>query len=224
MVDEHYYEKTNWFWDNLDFYDKYDRSNSAVYLGEYAAHENDRRSTLRSALAEAAYMTSLERNGDLVRLVSYAPLLAKRGYTQWTPDLIYFDNTTTCLSINYYVQQLFSTNGGDTYLPTTVVSDEHAASFAASCVKDTNSDDLILKLVSRADIAMLARLDLRAASHIESTATCTVICGDPLAENAFAVPPSVLPATSRIETGQQFTYLVPPYSLSIIRIKTRNAQ
>lgn len=120
MVDEHGYKPPAWFWDNLDRFDAYERTGTKVYLGEYAAHEGNRANTLRSALAEAAYMTSLERNGDLVRLVSYAPLLSKQGRTQWRPDLIYFDNVSITLSVNYYVQKLFSHNQGDFYLPTNV--------------------------------------------------------------------------------------------------------
>ena len=120
MVDEHGYKSPAWFWGNLNRFDAYERTGTKVYLGEYAAHEGNRANTLRSALAEAAYMTSLERNGDLVSLSSYAPLLSKQGHTQWLPDMIYFDNLSITPSINYYVQQLFSSNYGDVYFPTKV--------------------------------------------------------------------------------------------------------
>ena len=120
MVDEHYYKSPAWFLQNLDFYDKYDRSRSRVYLGEYAAHDQGRRTTLRSALAEAAYMTSLERNADVVQMASYAPLLGKIGRTQWNPDLIYFTNTQIVPTINYHAQRLFSVNAGDQLVPCTV--------------------------------------------------------------------------------------------------------
>jgi hypothetical protein len=73
--------------------------------GEYAAHDRGRQATLRSALAEAAYLTHLERNADVVRLASFAPLLARRGHIQWHPDLIYFDKTAVYPTVNYYVQQ-----------------------------------------------------------------------------------------------------------------------
>jgi len=128
MVDEHGYKSPAWFWENLERFDAYDRSGTLVYLGEYAAHDTGRANTLRSALAEAAYMTSLECNGDLVRFSSYAPLLAKQGHTQWRPDLIYFDNTSITPSANYYVQQMFSLNSGSVYLPTAVNIDTPAQS------------------------------------------------------------------------------------------------
>ncbi|MGA4644243.1 alpha-L-arabinofuranosidase C-terminal domain-containing protein [Limisphaera sp. 4302-co] len=116
VVDEHYYVSPAWFWENLQRYDRYDRGRSKVYLGEYAAHDVGRRNTLRSALAEAAYLTALERNGDVVIMASYAPLLGKEGRTQWRPDLIYFTNRRVLRTANYYVQQLFSLNSGDVYL------------------------------------------------------------------------------------------------------------
>ncbi|MDQ3813324.1 MAG: alpha-N-arabinofuranosidase, partial [Armatimonadota bacterium] len=116
MVDEHYYSPPEWFLSNLHRYDSYSRAKSKVYLGEYASRGN----TLFNALAEAAYMASLERNGDIVHLASYAPLLARVGHTQWNPDLIYFDNSSVFPTVNYHVQQLYGNNAGDTYLPNTV--------------------------------------------------------------------------------------------------------
>jgi alpha-L-arabinofuranosidase len=222
MVDEHGYKEPDWFWEHLHRFDSYDRTASRVYLGEYAAHDIGRKNTLRSALAEAAYMTSLERNGDVVRLASYAPLLAKQRHLHWIPDLIYFDNTTISPTINYYVQQLFSLNAGDIYLPTTVNSDSDTKTLAASCVQDTESGDIIVKLVSRADVPLRTQIDLSAVGSIAAAATCTVISGDPLAENAFGQPPSILPRTAKIAVAQRFTHAVPAHSLSIIRVKTRN--
>ncbi len=116
MVDEHYYQAPSWFLENLKRYDSYDRGKSKVYLGEYASWG----SRLYNALAEAAYMTSLERNGDVVRLASYAPLLGKDRHTQWNPNLIYFNNAVVVPTVNYYVQQLFSHNSGDSYISTDV--------------------------------------------------------------------------------------------------------
>jgi alpha-L-arabinofuranosidase len=112
MVDEHYYVAPQWFLNNLHRYDSYDRSGPKVYLGEYASRGN----TLFNALSEAAYLTSLERNGDVVHLSSYAPLLAKTGHTQWNPDLIYFDNSSILLTANYHVQRMFGENAGDQWL------------------------------------------------------------------------------------------------------------
>ncbi len=118
IVDEHYYQSPNWFLSNQFRYDSYDRAATKVYVGEYASWGN----SLFNALAEAAYMTALERNGDVVRMASYAPLLGKENHMQWQPNLIYFDNQKVSPSVNYYVQQLFSENQGDVYQPTTVAN------------------------------------------------------------------------------------------------------
>ena len=120
MVDEHGYKSPQWLWENLQRYDAYDRTKSKVYLGEWAAFDDKRRPTLRAAIAEAAYLTALERNADVVRFSSYAPMLAKRDHTHWNPNLIFFTNTEVFPTISYHVQRLFSVNNGDTYLPTTV--------------------------------------------------------------------------------------------------------
>ena len=108
VVDEHMYKSPKWFFENTGRYDSYDRSGPHVYVGEYGSWGN----RLLNALAEAAFMTGLERNGDVVRLASYAPLLAKKGHTQWVPDLIYFDNERVLPSLNYFVQQLFARTAG----------------------------------------------------------------------------------------------------------------
>ena len=117
MVDEHYYNTPGWFINNQDYYDRYDRTKPKVYLGEYAAHLPGRPNNIETALAEALYLTSVERNGDIVSMTSYAPLLAKEGHTQWNPDLIYFNNREVKPTVGYYTQQLYGQNSGDTYLP-----------------------------------------------------------------------------------------------------------
>ncbi len=127
MVDEHGYKPPQWLWENLRRYDAYDRTKSKVYLGEWAAFDDKRRTTLRAAISEAAYLTGLERNADVVRFASYAPLLAKRDHTHWNPNLIYFTNTEVFPTIGYLVQQLFSVNGGDIWLPANVSIPSDAA-------------------------------------------------------------------------------------------------
>jgi alpha-L-arabinofuranosidase len=225
MVDEHGYKEPDWFWENLARFDSYNRAESAVYLGEYAAHDLGRRSTLRSALAEAAYMTTLERNGDLVRLSSYAPLLGKRRHCQWEPDLIYFDNTTIYPTINYYAQQLFGANAGDQYLPTAVDFAEDQT-LAVSCVRDSTSGDIILKLVSRADVSVEARIRLNEVGGIEPAAACTVLSGAPNDENSYSFWHTFVltPQTTTLTVAEQFSYEVPAHSLSVIRIKSQKAE
>jgi alpha-L-arabinofuranosidase len=115
MVDEHYYNSPTWFLQNNNRYDSYDRNGPKVFLGEYASQDNRH----RNALAEAAYMTGLERNADVVRLASYAPLLANEDYVQWRPDMIWFNNRASWGSASYEVQRLFMNNVGDHVVPST---------------------------------------------------------------------------------------------------------
>ncbi|MEV5014870.1 alpha-L-arabinofuranosidase C-terminal domain-containing protein [Streptomyces sp. NPDC053780] len=115
MVDEHYYNSPRWFLQNNDRYDSYDRKGPKVFLGEYASQGN----AWKNALSEAAFMTGLERNADVVKLASYAPLLANEDYVQWNPDMIWFNNHASWGSANYEVQKLFMNNTGDRVVPST---------------------------------------------------------------------------------------------------------
>ncbi|WP_107502105.1 alpha-L-arabinofuranosidase C-terminal domain-containing protein, partial [Streptomyces tricolor] len=115
MVDEHYYNSPQWFLQHNDRYDSYDRSGPKVFLGEYASQGN----AFKNGLAEAAFMTGLERNADVVKLASYAPLLANEDYVQWSPDMVWFNNHASWNSANYEVQKLFMTNVGDRVVPST---------------------------------------------------------------------------------------------------------
>ena len=147
MVDEHYYEQPGWFINNRHFYDGYDRRGPRVYLGEYASKSNG----LYNALAEAAYLCDVERNGDVVAMTSYAPLLARIGATNWNPDLIYFSGWDVYPTPNYAVQRLFGENSGTRYIPAglSVGSDDEGvkARIAASVVEADNGD-IIIKLVT----------------------------------------------------------------------------
>jgi alpha-L-arabinofuranosidase len=122
IVDEHCYAMPDWFLRSATRYDDYDRNGPKVFMGEYAAQSidicsPDNRNNLRCALAEAAFMTGLERNSDVVVMSSYAPLFGHEEAWQWRPNLIWFDNLASCATPNYYVQQLFSQNRGDVVLP-----------------------------------------------------------------------------------------------------------
>ncbi|MCO1338832.1 hypothetical protein BJH93_08005 [Kocuria polaris] len=113
MVDEHYYNDPSWFLGNDERYDSYDREGPHVFLGEYASRGN----TFANALAEAAFMTGLERNSDVVEMASYAPMFANEDYVQWAPDMMWFDNDESWGSVNYYNQKLWMTNVGDEVVP-----------------------------------------------------------------------------------------------------------
>lgn len=212
MVDEHYYRNPDWFLANLHRYDNYNRAGTKVYVGEYASWGN----SLFNALAEAAYLTSLERNGDVVRMASYAPLLCKEQHVSWRPDLIYFNNTTVCPSVNYYVQQLFSQNQGDVDLPVEI----SATGLFASCVKETRTGDVILKLVNVTGEKMQSEINLAGVGRLEPVAKKIVLAGDPKVEDTFANPRAVLPVAMECPVGKFFTNELPAWSLTVIRMKT----
>lgn len=217
IVDEHYYTEPNWFISNQKRYDSYDRKSSEVYLGEYASWGNK----MTNALAEAAYMTGLERNGDIVRLASYAPLLAKRNFTQWKTDMIFFDNIHICLTPNYYVQKMFSSNQGDFYFDNVVSKDEQDNTLAASCVKDSKTGDIILKLVNFGTTPGTMNVHLEGFKKMLPQAEKTVLSGNGDDENTFADSQKIVPSKSTFKVSKHFEYSTPAMSLTVIRIKTR---
>ena len=117
IIDEHYYSNPEFFISNTNKYDSYDRKGYKVYVGEYAVTQNTGRGNLRGAVGEAAFMTGMERNSDVVVMASYAPLFVNTNDRRWNPDLIQFDTSRVCGIPSYYVQQMFSQNRGDAVLP-----------------------------------------------------------------------------------------------------------
>lgn len=218
IIDEHYYTDPKWLISNQYRYDKYDRKKSKVYLGEYASWGNK----MINAIAEAAYLTSLERNGDIVVMASYAPLLAKKDFTQWKTDMIFFDNTQICLTPNYYVQKMFMTNQGDTYFDNIILFDKKDSTVASSCVKDSKTGDIILKLVNADSEVKSMEIDLSNFKEISKKAEKTILVGDANDENTFENLEKVIPEKSTINIKPKFSYEAPAMSLSVIRIKTKN--
>ncbi len=214
IVDEHYYNPPGWYIHNQDFYDKYDRSKSKVYLGEYAAHLPGRPNNIESALTEALHLCNVERNGDIVVMTSYAPLLAREGNTQWNPDLIYFNNTEVKPTVGYWVQQLFGQNIGDEYIFSDIKLSNNwdvvTKRIAKSIVRDSKTGDLIVKLVNLLPIEVKASIDLSEYNITTRSAVKTILTGTP--DDRLAKP-----VTENVQFNGQDTF--PPYSFTIIRIK-----
>ena len=218
IVDEHYYETPGWFIHHQEYYDRYDRSKPRVYLGEYAAHLPDRSSCIETALAEALYLTAVERNADVVSMTSYAPLLAKKGHTQWRPDLIYFDNHSVQPTVDYYVQQLYGQHAGTHYLPSTLKVETSRSDvrrrIGLSVTRDEATGDYLLKMVNMLPVEVETKIDLSSLGGLETQATCTVLSGQPADSQA-------IPVSNSIETEQlQNGYRQPAYSFSVIRLKS----
>jgi alpha-L-arabinofuranosidase len=232
IIDEHCYAKPEWFYANTHRYDTYDRSGPKVFMGEYAAQSDytvsvKNRNTLECALAEAAYLTGLERNADVVRMASYAPIFANTEAWQWTPDLIWVDSLNLYGTPNYYVQQLFSRNRGDVVLPVKLDGIETAASglqnFYASATHDDRTGEIILKAVNPGADAKTVNLKLTGLSQIEPEGKATLLTGDNLSEvNSMVAPGKVSPVESKLENAAaNFTYTFSPRSMTVLRIKAR---
>jgi alpha-L-arabinofuranosidase len=148
-VDEHYYMRPEWFYAHADFYDNYPRTRK-VFSGEYAAHPADgNANNLEGALAEAAFLTGVERNADVVLLSSYAPLFARHGFQQWWPDLIWFDEETAYGSPSFYVQKMYSNNMGTEVLdPMGLEKDARERGIYYNASYDAISGEVIVKIVN----------------------------------------------------------------------------
>jgi alpha-N-arabinofuranosidase len=175
-------------------------------------------------MAEAAFITGLERNADLVRMASYAPLFAHVDGWQWTPDLIWYDNLRSYGTPNYYVQKLFSTNVGSRILPTTI---DGAAKNAqnglyASASLDEKTGEVILKTVNSTKDAKSVKLSLGNTAAKGSARTTTLASDDLKAENSLDQPKKVAPVESTLAlSGSAVELSLPAYSLSVVRIPVR---
>ncbi|HVW22439.1 MAG TPA: alpha-L-arabinofuranosidase C-terminal domain-containing protein [Opitutaceae bacterium] len=226
IIDEHCYATPDWFLDNAHRYDGYRRDGPKVFMGEYAAQSVatvsvKNRNTLGCAIAEAAYMTGMERNADVVRMASYAPLFANVDAWQWTPDLIWVDSLRVLRTPDYQVQRLFARNRGDRVLPVRLAGAAPAArgTLFASATRDDASGQVILKLVNSAREPAPARVALAGVRRV-APGTLTVLHGDdPGAVNSFEHPDRIAPYTIEFAPpGPDFEVVLPANSLSVLRL------
>lgn len=222
LVDEHYYRSPEWFLSNANRYDSYDRNGPKVFAGEYACHAPDKENSFLTALSEAAFMTGLERNADVVHMCTYAPLFAHKEAWQWRPDLIWFDNLSFVKTPNYYVQQLFGNNAGTHVLALTMngkaVSGQQ--NLYATAASDARDNTLIIKIantgIDQKKISFI--LDgLKAGVH---AVTLTHLNSSDLnAKNSFETPDLITPKVvhSYIKDNKMDIAL-PPLSFTILRI------
>lgn len=220
MIDEHYYQSPGWFINHYDYYDSYDRNGSKVYLGEYAAHAGGRPSNIETALCEALHICGMERNGDVVAMASYAPLLAKEGRTQWRPDLIYFNNTDINLTVNYYVQKLCGNFCGDEYIASELSLNQQTKGVrervAISTVRSTSTGKVYIKLVNLLDHAVSAKLNLESLWDVFDYPED--IDGKVHLLTGSWDETKATPKDSDIKVGKCLNYELPAYSLSVIEL------
>lgn len=230
IVDEHCYANPSWFFNNSHRYDSYDPTGPKVFMGEYAAQSvaiisTKNQNNLECALSEAAYLTGLERNAAVVRMASYAPLFGNVDAWQWKPNLIWVDSLHIFATPNYYVQQLYSCNRGDTVLPVKLngitTTPEGGQNFYASATHDDATGEIILKAVNPGGDPQNAEITLSGLTEIQPEGKVTTLAGERLdGINSIAHPTAIAPVESAIhDVMGTFTRTFPPHSMTVLRLK-----
>ena len=209
VVDEHYYNPVGWYLNHQDFYDKYARTGTKVYLGEWASKGN----RWENALAEAIHITNIERNADVVTMSSYAPLLARLGHTQWNPDLIYFNGTEVFPTPNYYVQMLSGQNSGTEYIfSDCTVSDQVASDRVKASIVRNDNGEVILKLVNALPAETTLSLDIPGITDF-NTATIQQMAAP---RDTRDLSPEEVKTVTDMSTMNSL--LLPAYSFTVVKL------
>ncbi len=238
LVDEHFYRPEKWFLAQGNRYDNYDRKGPKVFAGEYACHGKGKKwNHFNAALLEAAFMTGLERNADIVHMATYAPLFAHVEGWQWRPDMIWFDNSDSFRTASYYVQQLYAQNKGSNVLPLTmngkpVAGNEDQNGLFASAVIDKETGEYIVKVANTSDTPQEVTINLnglKKKGQDITAATVTTLSSDDInADNTLDNPGRVVPVTKAIPaadlgavTKGVFTYntTLAPKTFSVYKFK-----
>lgn len=230
LVDEHFYRDEHWFLSHGLRYEGYDRKGPKVFAGEYACHGKGKKwNHFETSLYEAAFMTDLERNADVVDMATYAPLFAHVDGWQWRPDMIWYDNTRMFKSVSYYVQQMYACNKGTNVLPLTmngksVAGQEGQDGLFASAVVDKKKGEIIVKVANTSDKAQDVTLNLNGLKGSRS-ATATTLHSDNMdAENTLDNPNLIRPVetTATCVSKKNMTVLndkLPAKSFRMYKIK-----
>lgn len=230
-IDEHYYVPPQWCYENVNFYDKYPRD-VTVFAGEYAAHigngfNRPELNNMESALAEAAFMTGLERNADVVQLAAYAPLFARCGYTQWSPDLIWFDDCTSYGTPNYYVQKMYGNHMGN-YTLQSDLDEEMGGIYATVSYYEDNSrktqeqkKNIIVKLVNVNDNNVKMDFVIDSFYSVQSKGLLTTLVAQNMDDyNSIDKPDNIKPIEKEIKNiSNQFTIEIEAKSFSVLRLE-----
>jgi alpha-L-arabinofuranosidase len=226
IIDEHFYRRPEWFFENASRYDNYDRNGAKIFAGEYAGQSDktvsvENKNNVRTAIAEAAFLTGLERNADVVVMASYAPLFAHVDGWQWTPDLIWVDNLRSAGTVNYQVQKLFATNKGTNAVPALlnnkILSGQDG--LYASAVTDKNSKEIIIKIVNSSAAEKTTSYLLEGYKKLAAQATVTVLTGGAEEINTVDNPFNIVPAVSTTTVkGKKVDVVLKPFSFTVIKI------
>ncbi len=226
IIDEHYYRRPEWFLQNAARYDNYDRNGPKIFAGEYAGQSDktvsvNNKNNVRTAIAEAAFLTGLERNADVVVMASYAPLFAHIDGWQWAPDLIWVDNLRSFGTVNYQVQKLYATNNGTNVLPALLNGKAVTGqdSLYASAVIDKKTNEVIIKIVNSAGNDKTVSFAVEGVKKLATQASVTVLSGLPDQINSLDNPFEVAPvSTTQTIKGKKIDVSLKPNSFTVIRV------
>ena len=229
LVDEHFYRPESWFLSEGARYDNYDRKGPKVFAGEYACHGKGKKwNHFYTSLLEAAFMTGMERNADIVHMATYAPLFAHVEGWQWRPDMIWFDNLHSVKTVSYYVQQLFSLNKGTHVLPLTmngiaITGADGQNGLFASAVWEKDQSEVIVKIVNTSEKRQPLQINVNGLKKSENLTNGRVIqlkSDEPDAENTIANPTLIVPVESEIVIdGHKLESAIDPHTFNIYKIK-----
>ena len=227
FIDEHYYAKPDWFRQNVGRYDNYPRTGPKIFAGEYAAQSvgiasENNKNNWDCAISEAAFMTGLERNADVVAMASYAPMLAHVDAWQWTPNMIWFDNLTAYGTVNYYVQALFAQNKGTTMLPVQLPAGAKNGTdnLFVSAVADDPAGEVVVKLVNYSKSPRPVKVNLAGAKGVGKAGRAFVMASDDLdTQNSIKEPTKLAPKEEKVTvSGSTVSYTLAPNSFTVLRI------
>jgi len=230
LVDEHYYRDEQWFLTNGLRYDSYERKGPKVFAGEYACHGNGKKwNHYEAAILEAAFMTSFERNADIVHMTSPAPLFAHVDGWQWRPDQIWYDNTDMFKTVSYYVQQMYATNAGTNVLSLTmdkkpVANQTGQNGIFASAAYDSKTNEIIIKIANTTKVQQPVSFILTGMNGTRTAQTLTLYHDGMDDENTICKPELITPqkGTIQVDKGKGSSLLLddmPPMSFRIYRMK-----
>jgi alpha-L-arabinofuranosidase len=221
VADDHYYQPPSWFAENSVRYDRADRGGPQILVGEYGAQDGNPTPTLRAAVAEAAFLTGLERNSDIVIGSMYAPILVHENQPNWPANMIGLDAATSYGSPSYWVVHMFSNNLGRQVLGSRLTGAGTVKQVVTRTVQGGRTT-FYVKLVNTTSQIQSVRLSFHGVSRIDGTGTKTVLSGDPSARNTLTAPDTVVPVTQQITgVGQSTRISIPANSVTVLRLTGR---
>jgi alpha-N-arabinofuranosidase len=223
VIDDHFYRTAQQFYADVHHYDSTDRNGPKIFVGEWATREGSPTPDFGAALGDAAWMTGMERNSDIVIMASYAPLLVNinPGGMQWESDLIGYNAMSSYGSPSYYAQVMFGSYHGDEIPQTSTSGDD--LRFFYSVTRKSETGEIFVKLVNATSDTKPVSVVLDGAPDVKKIANVVTLRASTLAAtNSIDHPEKIVPVESRFErAGSNFTYEMPPYSIQVIRLETK---